>query len=78
MRRVCLFPGPVLVWVTVLVTIVLWAVTLWLLLRLWARMARVRRLSLASSIFYAWGLLLDEPYRTPAGSSGKAGANTDT
>ncbi|XP_050691576.1 glutamate [NMDA] receptor subunit 1-like [Eriocheir sinensis] len=63
------------VWAGVVSAVMVWSVTLWLLLRAGESLSRIPSMSLYSSLFYGWGLLLeDQPYEPPASSTGQASA----
>ncbi|XP_045101491.1 glutamate receptor ionotropic, kainate 5-like [Portunus trituberculatus] len=62
------------VWVSVMVGVILWSTSLWLMQKLGQNVVHGRSsASFASSVFYGWGLLLEEhPYHPPANLSGQA------
>ncbi|XP_050689718.1 probable glutamate receptor [Eriocheir sinensis] len=60
------------VWVTTMVSVMVWGVTLWLLLRIRHRTSKGRRFDLKSALFYSWGLLLeDKPNEPPDNPTGQ-------
>lgn len=63
-----------MVWVATIVGTMVWGVTLWVLLKLKQDISEKHQLSLASSLFYGWGLLLeDQPYDPPVNTAGQVG-----
>ncbi|KAK8400952.1 hypothetical protein O3P69_002617 [Scylla paramamosain] len=59
-------------WVAVVVGTFVWGVALWVLLMIKHDVTERHRLSLASSLFYGWGLLLeDHPYDPPVTIAGQ-------
>ncbi|MPD05826.1 putative glutamate receptor [Portunus trituberculatus] len=62
------------VWVSVMVGVILWSTSLWLMQKLGQKVVHGRNsATFASSVFYGWGLLLEEhPYHPPANPSGQA------
>ncbi|KAK8400949.1 hypothetical protein O3P69_002614 [Scylla paramamosain] len=59
-------------WVAVVVGTFVWGVALWVLLMIKHDVTERHRLSLASSLFYGWGLLLeDHPYEPPVTIAGQ-------
>lgn len=57
---------------TVVVVTMVWGITLWVLLRIKQSVSESHRMSLASSLFYGWGLLLeDQPYDPPVSIAGQ-------
>lgn len=66
-----LFPDRV--WLWTVVSVVVWGVTLWLLMRIRHLTTKGRRFDLPSALFYGWGLLLeDRPYEPPDNPTGQA------
>lgn len=62
------------VWIGVVVSVMAWGTILWMLQKLWHWMYGGRQFSLASSVFYGWGLLLEDiPYEPPANPTGQVG-----
>ena len=62
------------VWLAVVVGTLVWSVVLWLLLKVKQNDWVKDQLSLASSLFYGWGLLLeDHPYDPPISIAGQVG-----
>ncbi|XP_050690358.1 glutamate receptor ionotropic, delta-1-like isoform X2 [Eriocheir sinensis] len=60
------------VWVATVVSVMVWGVTLWLLLKIRHRTFKGRRFDLRSALFYSWGLLLeDSPNEPPDNPTGQ-------
>ncbi|XP_045122611.1 probable glutamate receptor [Portunus trituberculatus] len=60
------------VWVAVVVGTMVWSTALWLLMSIKRNTSEKNLLNLSSSLFYGWGLLLeDQPYHPPAFSPGQ-------
>ncbi|XP_045122783.1 uncharacterized protein LOC123511189 isoform X2 [Portunus trituberculatus] len=61
-----------IVWLIVVVSVMVWGVMLWCLLRIRNRVSQGSSMDIASSLFYGWGLLLeDRPYEPPANLTGQ-------
>ncbi|XP_071546567.1 uncharacterized protein [Panulirus ornatus] len=52
-------------WVILLVSIVVWGMTLWLLQKAWSWASGGRGLNLSSALFYSWGAMLQDPPNKP-------------
>ncbi|KAK8400954.1 hypothetical protein O3P69_002619 [Scylla paramamosain] len=60
------------VWVAVVAGTMVWGAALWLLISIKRNSSERHLLNLSSSLFYGWGLLLeDQPYHPPAFSAGQ-------
>ena len=60
------------VWGAIVVSVMVWGSAMWMLGRLSQWITGRRYLSFSSSIFYGWGLLLeDRPFEPPSSPSGQ-------
>ncbi|XP_071546566.1 uncharacterized protein [Panulirus ornatus] len=58
-------PFEEMLWLLLLVSIVGWGTTLWLLQKAWSWVSGGRGLNLSSSLFYSWGIMLEDPPNDP-------------
>ncbi|KAK3877381.1 hypothetical protein Pcinc_009096 [Petrolisthes cinctipes] len=54
------------VWVAVLVSVVVWGVTLWMFQRLWSRVTGGPKVQLSKILMYSWGAILEVPPPEPS------------
>ena len=60
------------VWIGVVICVMVWRMILWTLEKLRHWMLGGRHLSLSSSVFYGWGILLEDiPYDPPTNLTGQ-------
>lgn len=64
------------VWVAVLVAVVVWGVSLWLLQQVWSHLTGEHCIQLNTALLYSWGALLEVPPPDPSVStSGQVNAH---